>query len=71
MNSTAGASLGRFRCGFLRGGGSALAIASRTMRRCTPSLRAAPLNVPTPNSYSRRISSYSSETALGITSEAR
>ena len=60
----AGASLARRRAGFLRGGGSALATASRTIRRCTPSLRATPLIVPTPNSYSRRISSNSSTLLL-------
>jgi len=33
-------------------------------RRCTPSFRATPRTVPTPNSYSRRISSYRSTLAL-------
>src|SRR5450432_2996046 len=54
------ASLGRTRAGTFRSGGTALATASRTIRRCTPSFRATPLIVPAPCSYSRRISSYSS-----------
>ena len=52
------------RSGFLHRGGTACAIASRTIRRCTPSFRATPRIVPTPNSYSRRISSYNSTLAL-------
>src|SRR5947209_5868018 len=56
-----------FGCGrsvFLRGLGKALAIASRTIRRCTFTFLATPAIVPTPNSYSRRISSKSSTLAL-------
>src|ERR1700730_2314316 len=34
------------------------------MRRCTPNFRATPITDPTPNSYSRRICSYSSTLAL-------
>ena len=48
----------------IRGDGSALPIASRTIRRCTPSFLVTPTIVPTPNSYSRRISSNSSTLAL-------
>ena len=40
--------------------GTALPIASRTIRRWTPNFRATPLIVPTPCSYSRRICSNSS-----------
>ena len=57
MNSAAGAI---FICGrsvFFRRAGTALRIASRTARRCTPSLRATPWIVPAPNSYSSRICS--------------
>src|SRR5439155_9510698 len=43
---------------------NALPIASRTMRRCTPSFLATPVIVPIPNSYSRRICSNSSTLAL-------
>ena len=46
------------------GFGNALPIASRTIRRCTLSFLATPAIVPTPNSYSRRISSNSSTLAL-------
>jgi hypothetical protein len=56
-----------FACGrpvFLRGLRKALAIASRTIRRCTLTLLATPAIVLTPNSYSRRISSNSSTLAL-------
>src|SRR5437667_537709 len=56
-----------FGCGrsvFLRGLGKALAIASRTLRRCTFTFLATPAIVPTPNSYSRRISSKSSTLGL-------
>jgi hypothetical protein len=56
-----------FTCGrsvfFLRAG-VALRTASRTIRRCTPSLRAIPIIVPAPNSYSRRICSNNSTLAL-------
>ena len=51
-------------CVLFRGDGSALPIASRTIRRCTPNFLATPTIVPTPNSYSRRISSNSSTLAL-------
>ena len=44
--------------------GKALLIASRTMRRCTFIFLATPAIVPTPNSYSRRISSNSSTLTL-------
>jgi hypothetical protein len=67
MNGVAGASRGRFRSGFLRRDGTAFPNASRTMRRCTPSFLATPRIVPTPNSYSRRISSNSSTLALQST----
>src|SRR5437016_14124767 len=56
-----------FGCGrsvCLRGLGKALAIASRTIRRWTFTFLATPAIVPTPNSYSRRISSNSSTLAL-------
>src|SRR5947209_7127198 len=52
-----------FQCGrstFFRGTGSALEIASRTMRRCTFSFFATPAMVPMPNSYSLRICSNNS-----------
>ena len=48
----------------LRSGGCASASAWRTIRRCTPSLRAIPFIVPPPNSYSLRICSNSSTFAL-------
>src|ERR1051326_9214374 len=67
MNGVAGASRGRFRSGFLRRDGTAFPNASRTIRRCTPSFLATPRIVPTPNSYSRRISSNSSTLALQST----
>src|SRR5579875_3132805 len=67
MNGTTSPSRGRFRSGFLRRDGTALPNASRTMRRCTPSFLATPRIVPTPNSYSRRISSNSSTLALQST----
>jgi hypothetical protein len=51
---------GRSRLTRLRSGGSALANAWRTIRRCTPSFCATARIVPTPNSYSRRICSNSS-----------
>ena len=60
MKGMAAASFRRARAGTFRSGGTALATASRTIRRCTPNLRATPLIVPAPCSYSRRISSYSS-----------
>jgi hypothetical protein len=62
--STAASIFHRRRSAFFRGFGIALAIASRTMRRCTPSFFAMPAIVPTPNSYSRRICSKSSTLAL-------
>src|SRR5579875_4110805 len=67
MNGTTSPSRGRFRSGFLRRDGTALPNASRTMHRCTPSFLATPRIVPTPNSYSRRISSNSSTLALQST----
>jgi len=57
----------QFRVGpfpFFRGLGKALAIASRTIRRCTFTFLATPAIVPPPNSYYRRISSNSSTLAL-------
>src|SRR5437879_381117 len=64
MNGIAACSLGCGRSVFFRGVGKALAIASRTIRRCTFTFLATPAIVPTPNSYSRRISSNSSTLAL-------
>ena len=54
----------RGRSVFFRGFGNALPMASRTIRRCTPSFWATPAIVPTPNSYSRRICSNNSTLAL-------
>ena len=54
----------RGRSGFFRGLGSALPIASRTIRRCTLSFLATPTIVPIPNSYSRRICANNSTLAL-------
>src|SRR5215470_5586160 len=62
--STAALSFQRGRSVFFRGLGNALPIASRTMRRCTPSFLATPAIVPIPNSYSRRICSNNSTLAL-------
>src|SRR5437870_12904035 len=64
MNGIAACSFGCGRSVFFRGLGKALAIASRTIRRCTFTFLATPAIVPTPNSYSRRISSNSSTLAL-------
>ncbi len=64
MKSTAAFNFQRGRSVFLRGFGKALPIASRTIRRCTPSFFATPAIVPTPNSYSRRICSNNSTLAL-------
>ena len=64
MNATAAFSFQRGRSVFFRGFGNALPIASRTIRRCTPSFLATPAIVPTPNSYSRRICSNNSTFAL-------
>ena len=64
MNSTAAFSFQRGRSVFFRGFGNALPIASRTIRRCTPSFLATPAIVPMPNSYSRRICSNNSTLAL-------
>src|ERR1035438_4214641 len=50
--------LSRLAC--FRGFGTALPIASRTIRRCTPNFCATPLIVPTPCLYSRRICSNNS-----------
>ena len=60
----AAANFHRGRSTFLRGFGNALPIASRTIRRCTFSLLATPVIVPTPNSYSLRICSNNSTFAL-------
>lgn len=46
MNPFAGLSLGCSRSGLFRSGGSALASACRTIRRCTPDSRAIPRIVP-------------------------
>src|ERR1051326_2548216 len=62
--SASACSFQRGRSVFFRGLGSALPIASRTIRRCTPSFLATPMIVPIPNSYSRRISSNNSTLAL-------
>src|ERR1017187_10350076 len=64
MNAISGPTTGRARSLPLRSGGCAFANACRTIRRCTPSLRATPLIVPLPNSCSLRISSNSSTFAL-------
>src|SRR4051794_39050998 len=63
-NAAVLASFQRGRSVLFRGLGSALPIASRTIRRCTFSFLATPAIVPTPNSYSLRISSNSSTFAL-------
>ncbi len=71
INDAAGST---FTCGrsvFFRCAGVALRTASRTMRRCTPNFRATPAIVPAPNSYSRRICSYSSTLALQSNSRHR
>src|SRR4051812_13338469 len=60
MKLATGASLKRGRVVFFLNCGIALLTASRTMRRCTPSFLATPVIVPTPNSYSLRISSNNS-----------
>src|SRR5438309_5792443 len=57
-------SLGCDRIGTLRSGGTALAIACRTIRRCTPNCFATPRIVPTPKRYSRLICSNSSTLRL-------
>src|SRR5437879_1793166 len=64
MNSFTGSSLGCDRSGTLRSGGTALAIACRTIRRCTPNCFATPRIVPTPKRYSRLICSNSSTLRL-------
>src|SRR5437899_7037974 len=64
MNGIAACSFGCGRSVFFRALGKALAIASRTIRRWTFIFLATPAIVPTPNSYSRRISSNSSTLAL-------
>ncbi len=68
INFTAAFSFHLGRSVFFRGLGNALLIASRTIRRCTPSFLATPAIVPIPNSYSRRICSYNSTFALRPTS---
>jgi hypothetical protein len=64
INSTAILSFHLGRSAFFRGLGTALPIASRTIRRCTPTFLATPAIVPIPNSYSRRICSNNSTFAL-------
>src|SRR4051794_16461474 len=64
MYPVAGPSFGFSRGAAFRSGGTALAIASRTIRRCTPNFRATPFIVPTPCSYSRRICSNNSTFCL-------
>jgi len=63
-NAAAAAIFTAGRSVFFRCAGTAFRTASRTMRRCTPNFRATPITDPTPNSYSRRICSYSSTLAL-------
>src|SRR6266545_4646402 len=70
MKSRTASSFGELRCGVLRGAGKALLMASRTMRRWTLNFLATPEIVPTPNSYSRRISSNSSTLFLLFIEEA-
>src|SRR5262245_7275257 len=70
MKSRTAFSFGELRCGVLRGAGKALLTASRTMRRWTLNFLATPEIVPTPNSYSRRISSNSSTLFLLFIEEA-
>ena len=67
MTSWTAPSLGQARSGLFRFAGSALPKASRTIRRCTPNLRATPRIVPSPCSYSRLICSNSSTLALQST----
>jgi len=64
MNPAAGPSFGLSRGAVLRGGGTAFATASRTIRRCTLNFRATPLILPTPCSYSRWICSNNSTFCL-------
>src|SRR4051794_15184016 len=64
MNPSTAPSTGRGRWRYVRTGGSALFTAWRTRRRWTPNLRATPLIVPIPNSYSRRNCSNSSTFVL-------
>ncbi len=64
MNSRTGPSFGLLLAGTLRSGGIALANACRTIRRCVFNFLATPWIVPTPNRYSRRISSNSSTLRL-------
>ena len=64
IKGISGPTTGRSRSVRLRSGGCASASAWRTIRRCTPSLRAIPFIVPPPNSYSLRICSNSSTFAL-------
>src|SRR5450631_447600 len=64
MNPTAVANFQRGSSTFFRGVGTALPIASRTIRRCTFNFLATPEIVPTPNSYSLRICSKSSTFVL-------
>src|SRR4030095_11454770 len=70
MKSRTASSFGELRCGVFRGAGNALLMASRTMRRWTLNFLATPEIVPTPNSYSRRISSNSSTLFLLFIEEA-
>ena len=60
MNSRTGPSFGLLLAGVFLSGGIALASACRTIRRCVFNFFATPWIVPTPNRYSRRISSNSS-----------
>src|SRR5262249_21787384 len=64
IGPTSGPSRGRGRGAAACTRGTALPNASRTSRRCTPNFRATPWIVPSPNSYSRRISSNSSTVAF-------
>jgi len=64
MKSFTRSSFGFARAGTLRSGGTALAIACRTIRRCTPNCFATPRIVPTPKRYSRLICSNTSTLRL-------
>ena len=71
INPITGSSRGFFRFGLFLAGGTASPKAWRTIRRCTPSFRATPWIVPTPNSCSRRISSNNSTFDLLVTGSLR
>ena len=64
MNSRTGSSFGLLLAGALRSGGIGLASACRTLRRWVFNFFATPWIMPTPNRYSRRISSNSSTLRL-------